>query len=185
MQTEILRRASRRSASDTTVPIRVMPETTDRPQNLTLDQEHLPNLATWLPLLRESLARQGRFRWPLRGASMLPTLPSNCEITIVPLPDKLALGSLIVFAGRDSELVAHRLVRHTDRHLVAQGDARLRPDPWLDPAQVLGLVSAAAVDGRRVWPNRVEALLKWWWVARAVTLWLLRRTLSNVYRWVG
>ena len=162
-----------------------MPESTDRPESLTLDRERLPNLATWLPLLRESLAHQGRFRWPLRGASMLPTLPANCEITIIPLPDNLPLGSLIVFAGRDSELVAHRLVRHTDRHLVAQGDGRLRPDPWLDPAQVLGLVSAATVDGRRVWPNRVEALLKWWWVARAVALWLLQRILTRVYRRVG
>ncbi len=162
-----------------------MAESTDRPESLILDQERLPNLATWLPLLRDSLAHQGRFRWPLRGASMLPTLPPNCEITIIPLPDNLSLGSLIVFAGRDSELVAHRLVRHTDHHLVAQGDARLRPDPWLDPAQVLGLVSAATVDGRRVWPKRVERLLKWWWVARAVTLWLLRHTLSRVYRRVG
>ena len=162
-----------------------MPETTDRPQNLTLDQEHLPNLATWLPLLRESLARQGRFRWPLRGASMLPTLPSNCEITIVPLPDKLALGSLIVFAGRDSALVAHRLVHRTGYHLVAQGDARWWPDPWLDPAQVLGVVSAATVDGLCIWPSRIEALLKWFWVGRATGLWLLRRIQGRVYHQGG
>ena len=146
-----------------------------------MDQQRLPNLATWLPLLRESLARQGRFRWPLRGASMLPTLPSNCEITIIPLPDKLPLGSLIVFAGRDSALVAHRLVHRTDLHFVAQGDARQQPDPWLDPAHVLGLVSAATVDGRRVWPSRIEAPLKWFWVGRAAGLWLLRRARRLVH----
>ena len=162
-----------------------MPETTDRPESLTLDQEHLPNLATWLPLLRESLARQSRFHWPLRGVSMQPTLPADCEITIVPLPDHLPLGSLIVFAGRDSALVAHRLVHRTARHLVAQGDARQQPDPWLDPVQVLGLVSAATVDSRRVWPSRIEALLKWFWVGRAAALWLLRRVRGRVYRQVG
>ena len=160
-----------------------MLEATDRPESLILDQERLPHLATWLPLLRESLARQGCFRWPLRGGSMLPTLPSNCEITIVPLPDSLPLGSLIVFAGRDSALVAHRLVHRTDRYLVAQGDARLRPDPWLDPAQVLGLVSIATFSGRRVWPSRIEALLKWFWVGRAACLWLLRRARWRVHRW--
>jgi len=142
----------------------------------------LPDLLTWLPLLRESLARQGRFRWPLRGLSMQPTLPPDCEIVIVPISGKLPLGSLIVFAGNDSALVAHRLVHRTDRHLVAQGDARLRPDPWLDPVQVLGLVSAAAVDGRRVWPRRIEPLLKWFWVGRAAGLWLLRRARYIVNR---
>ena len=114
---------------------------------------------------------------------MLPTLPPDCEITIVPLPDKLPLGSLIVFAGSNSALVAHRLVRRTDHYLIAQGDARLRPDPWLDPAQVLGLVSAATVDGRRVWPSQIEALLKWFWVGRAAGLWLLRRARWRVHRW--
>ena len=158
-----------------------MPESIDTP---TSSQERLPALAAWLPLLRESLAQQGRFRWPLRGVSMRPTLPPNCDITIVPLPGKLPLGSLIVFAGRDSALVAHRLVHRTRRHLVAQGDARWQPDPWLDPTQVLGLVATATVDDRRVWPSRVEALLKWFWVGRAAGLWLLRRARWQVHRWL-
>ena len=145
----------------------------------------LPNLATWLPLLRESLSRQGRFRWFLHGSSMQPTLPPDCEIAIVPISDKLPLGSLIVFAGNDSALVAHRLVHRTDRHLVAQGDARLQPDPWLDPAQVLGRVVEALVNGRRIWPSRFEALIKWRWVGRAYGLWLLRRARGRHHQRVG
>ena len=31
--------------------------------------------STWLPLLREALEKVGVFRFPLRGASMRPTLP--------------------------------------------------------------------------------------------------------------
>ena len=157
-----------------------MSETTD---SATSSQERLPVLTAWLPLLRESLAQQGRFRWPLRGVSMQPTLPPNCDITIVPLPAKLPMGSLIVFAGRDSALVVHRLVHRTRRHLVAQGDARWQPDPWLDSSQVLGLVVTATVDDRRVWPGRTEALLKWFWVGRAAALWLLRRARGRVHRW--
>ena len=159
-----------------------MTDTSDRPETLILDQEPLPQLATWLPLLRESLTRQGRFRWPLRGASMRPTLPPDCEILIVPLPDNLPLGSLIVFAGHNSALVVHRLVYRTDRHLVAQGDARQQPDPRLDPTQVLGLVTAAYVDGHRVWPSQIEALTKWRWIGRATALWLLRRTIRNLQK---
>jgi hypothetical protein len=147
--------------------------------------EHLPELALWLPLLRESLERQGSFRWPLRGSSMEPTLPPDCVITIVPVVEDLPLGSLIVFAGRDSALVAHRLVRRTELYLVAQGDARLWPDPRLDPAQILGRVAAAEANGRRVWPGRLEWLVKWVWVGRAAGLCLLQRLRARVNRLFG
>jgi hypothetical protein len=136
--------------------------------------EALPNLRQWLPLLSESLAQQGRFRWQLRGASMLPTLPPGCEIEIVPPPATIPLGALLVFAGQAS-LVAHRLVHHADPYLVAQGDNRREPDPRLRPEQVLGVVLIAYQGERRLWPNRWEPILKWWWIGRAGGLWLLRR----------
>lgn len=142
----------------------------------------LPELSLWLPLLRDSLEHHGRFVWPLRGASMQPTLPPDCEITIVPLAGKTPLGSLIVFAGRDSAWVVHRLVHRSDRRWVAQGDARVWPDPWLDPAQILGRVSEATIDGRRIWPGRLETLLKWFWIGRADMLWLLRRFRDRIAR---
>lgn len=37
-------------------------------------------ISEWLPLLREVLAREEQFRWRLRGTSMLPTLPPECEL---------------------------------------------------------------------------------------------------------
>ena len=113
---------------------------------------------------------------------MEPTLPPDCEITIVPVVDDLPLGSLIVFAGRDSALVVHRLVRRTNRYLVAQGDARLWPDPRLDPAQVLGRVIAAETASRRIWPGRFEGLVSWFWVSRAAGLWFARRVHARVRR---
>jgi hypothetical protein len=134
----------------------------------------LPNLHQWLPLLSESLAQQGRFRWQLRGASMLPTLPPGCEIEIVPPPATIPLGALLVFASRTS-LVAHRLVYRADPFLVAQGDNRREPDPWLRPNQVLGVVLIAHQGERRLWPTRWEPILRWVWIGRAGGLWLLRR----------
>ncbi len=41
--------------------------------------------SAWLLLLQEALAQQGRFVLPLRGASMRPTLPVECDIEIAPL----------------------------------------------------------------------------------------------------
>ena len=143
--------------------------------------DSLPNLQQWLPLLSESLAQRGRFRWQLRGASMLPTLPSGCEIEIVPPPAAIPLGALVVFAGGAS-LVAHRLVHRAPPFLVAQGDHRREPDGWLRREQVLGVVAAAYLDERRIWPRPGESLLRWWWVGRACLLWLLRRLKRHVHR---
>jgi hypothetical protein len=131
--------------------------------------------STWLPLLRDALAREGSFRFPLRGASMRPTLPVDCEIEIVPLPAAVPLGALIVFVAGDT-LIAHRLVRRTQGRWIAQGDGRLGPDRPLEPEQVLGMVSAAYRDGRRCWPTPLFRPLAAFWVARHWALCPLRFT---------
>ena len=136
--------------------------------------------ATWLPLLREALEREGVFRFPLRGASMRPTLPIECDIEIVSLPPQTPLGSLIVFVIDDT-LIAHRLVRRSGGRWIAQGDGRLGPDRPLEPSQILGLVSAAHQNGHRCWPTVATRLLTVFWVAR---YWMLRpaRAVRRVLR---
>lgn len=139
-------------------------------------------LATWLPLLRDALNRDGQFRFPLRGTSMRPTLPESCEIFIVPLPERPPLGSLLVFAQNDT-LIAHRLVRYTKTGWITQGDGRRGPDVPLQPAQALGVVTAASCEGRVIWPGRLSAGIAWFWIARhyvfrpprALLHWLRRR----------
>ena len=135
--------------------------------------------AEWLPLLQDTLAQQGSFRLPLRGDSMRPTLPLECEIDIVPLQGQPAPGELIVFVVGDT-LVAHRLVRLDAEFWIAQGDNRRGPDRPLRPEQVLGRVAAARVDGRQVWPGPVERQLARAWIARHQVLragrWVVRRT---------
>jgi hypothetical protein len=146
--------------------------------------ESLPNLQQWLPLLGESLAQQGRFRWQLRGVSMQPTLPPDCAIEIAPPPHTIGLGALVVFAGNAS-LVVHRLVHRAPPFLVTQGDNRREPDPRLRPVQVLGVVVAAYDGERRIWPGRLEPVLRWWWMGRACALWLgrrLRRLQRRIFR---
>jgi hypothetical protein len=120
----------------------------------------------WVPLLQEVIRAEGHCRWPLRGDSMRPTLPADCEIDVVPLPPRVPLGSLIVFASGDA-LVAHRLVRRAGGKWIAQGDNRRSPDVALHPAQVLGLVGAAySPDQRRCWPPAFSGALAWFWIAR-------------------
>jgi hypothetical protein len=130
--------------------------------------------ATWLPLLRETLDEKGAFRFPLRGTSMCPTLPTECEIEITPLPAKVPLGTLIVFV-LDNALIAHRLVRRSGGRWISQGDGRLGPDQPLAPEQILGVLSAAYRDGRPCWPTALSRMLTVFWVARH---WALRPALA-------
>ena len=135
--------------------------------------------ATWLPLLREMLDKEGSFRFPLRGTSMCPTLPTECDIVITPLPANVPLGKPIVFLI-DNTLIAHRLVRRSGGRWIAQGDGRLGPDRPLAPEQVLGVLSAAYQDGRQIWPRPSSNLLAVFWVARHWVLWpalVIRRAL--------
>lgn len=134
----------------------------------------LPSPRQWLPLLSESLAREGRFRWRLHGSSMKPTLSPDCEIEIAPLPDAVPLGTLLVFVHRH-ELVVHRLVHRTGEFWITQGDNRRETDLRLRPTQILGIVVAAYQDESRVWPGRFERLAVRGWLLRARLLWLRRR----------
>ncbi|HET7376956.1 MAG TPA: S24/S26 family peptidase [Anaerolineae bacterium] len=120
-------------------------------------------VVTWLPLLRESLAREGSFRWPLHGTSMLPTLPADCEIEVRPLLLPVRLGELIVFVSGDT-LIVHRFVRSAGNYLIAHGDHRSFSDPPLLPDQVLGRVVAAYQHDRLCWPRRFSP--RWIWIAR-------------------
>jgi hypothetical protein len=132
----------------------------------------------WAPLLRETLAREGRLRWPLSGGSMMPTLPPECLVDVVPPPADLHRGALVVFALGD-QLVAHRLVRSTATGWIAQGDGRRGPDRPLSPQQIIGAVEAAYANGRLIWPGRSERIMMRVWVARHYLLrpasWLWRR----------
>ncbi len=134
----------------------------------------LPYPRQWLSLLSESLVREGRFLWQLRGSSMEPTLPPDCQIEIVPLPADVPLGALLVFLHR-RELVVHRLVHRTNDYWVTQGDNRRETDLRLPPAKILGIVVAAYQNENRVWPGRFEWLATRGWLLRARLLWLRRR----------
>lgn len=96
---------------------------------------------------------------------MEPTLPSGCEIEIVPVQGELTVGDIVVFVARDV-LVVHRLVHRRRGRWVAQGDGRLTPDAPLNPQDILGRVVQATYQGRQCWPYRYYRLVAFFWLFR-------------------
>ena len=119
----------------------------------------------YLPVLKAALGRAGSMRLPLLGSSMLPTLPSGCEVEIVPLTGGPVTGSLVVLVNSDG-LVAHRVVRRQGEVWVTQGDGRRCDDGRISSWQLLGKVQTAYRDGRRIWPRPCEGVFAVFWVAR-------------------
>ena len=133
-----------------------------------------PPLRIWLPLLQDTLRREGSFRWMLRGDSMSPTLRPGTEILISPRPLRLRTGMIAVFAAGEA-LVAHRLVRATPRGWLAQGDHQPWPDRPLVTDDILGVVVAASAGDQSYWPAWWSPLADRCWVARAYLLAAKRR----------
>ncbi len=123
------------------------------------------SVTTWVPLLRETLQREGKFRLQMEGDSMSPTLSPSCEIEVIPLPEHVQLGQLIVFASSKS-LVIHRLVHYRKGRWITQGDGCMIPDRPFEPQQALGLVSAAYQDKRLCWPSGLEKVKRLFWISR-------------------
>jgi hypothetical protein len=128
----------------------------------------------------------------IRGDSMHPTLPAGARIKVTCRQQpRYACGAVVAFLAGDV-LVGHRVVGHcSDRQgrqaLLLRGDARLLCDPPVDPALVLGEVTAWQQDSgwrplapapRLAWPGR--------WAAASVLAGvrrLARYDLPRVSRW--
>ena len=135
--------------------------------------------ALWLRVLRRALLANGQFRCALIGDSMEPTLPVGCAIVIARLPERVALGQIVAFVDGDA-LVAHRLVRRSGEHWIAQGDNRPWPDPPRHRAQALGVVVRAEAAGGRCWPTPFSGIAAGWWLMRH-QLWRARQPLRRAY----
>lgn len=132
----------------------------------------------WNRLLQATVGPGGIESLPVAGHSMTPTLPPGCSLSLAPLTLPLPLGALLLTAQADA-LVVHRLVRtvHTrERQLfITQGDNRQQPDPPVTAQQIVAVVRAGWLDGRKIWPGPTEPLLRWRWVARYAGLRIRQR----------
>lgn len=119
----------------------------------------------WLPLLRDTIVRDGEIRWLVEGTSMLPTLPPGTEILVAPLARPPQLGEILLFMEGE-HLVVHRMVRRLGDRLITQGDGRSSPDRPIRHEQLVGRVIAAFLGSRPCWPGRLERVTRGYWLLR-------------------
>ncbi len=87
----------------------------------------------------------------LEGDSMRPLIRRNRDqIFFVPLTRPLKLGDVVLFEEPLGRYVAHRVQRITDRYVQTLGDHCWNPDPWIPPADVLGVAVMVERDGLRI-----------------------------------
>jgi len=128
-------------------------------------QRSCPSDLEYAAVLKDALSREGGFSWRLRGASMTPTLPPGCEIAVYPFVQPPRLGDIVVFSWQ-GRLLAHRLVRKQDNRWIAQGDARLRPDPPISERLLIGRITEARLGKRVIWTQQQSVAARQRWVIR-------------------
>jgi len=94
-----------------------------------------------------------RFRAP--GWSMYPTIRDGDAITVVPLgPSPVRVGDVVLYR-KGPAAIAHRVIGVRPAGFVMRGDAARTCDGPIEPAQVLGRVSAIERNGRTVHLDRM------------------------------
>jgi len=115
-----------------------------------------------------------------RGVSMRPWLRPGDRVQLETRPPRLGDVALVRSSGR---LVLHRLRRRRGRHWLVQGDARPRPDGWIEADAILGVAVArarAAAPGR--WARMDGAGQRWLALVAAPLLDTLRRGRARLRR---
>jgi hypothetical protein len=117
-------------------------------------------------------------RYVVRGTSMRPALGEGDVITVVRPGDAgtIAAGEIVTFRGDDGQAVTHRLLGRDVSDgapvMVTQGDGRTEPDPAWPEERLVGSVSAASGQPRRL-RYRLLACerLAWWEAAERLATW--------------
>ncbi len=89
------------------------------------------------------------------GGSMFPLIRDGDRVTVQPLKREPRIGDVVlaVIAGR---WVLHRVIAVRGAEWVTRGDYRLRPDPPIRRAQIVGLAVRTQRRGRTIgldWPQ--------------------------------
>ena len=117
------------------------------------DEEGTLSIPVLIGLLRAVLDKGKPFRFEATGGSMSPFVREGDAITVSPLPDiPPRLGDVVAFIHLESEkLVVHRVVGERDGSYLIKGDSASNCTDVIPRANILGRVSRAERNGKRVY----------------------------------
>jgi phage repressor protein C with HTH and peptisase S24 domain len=99
-------------------------------------------------LIVDLLGRGHAVQFQVHGDSMYPVIRENDTLHVEPLRDFARGDVVLVLAERG--LTAHRVVSRRGTTLILRGDNAPAPDDPVEESQVLGKVTYALRDGKRV-----------------------------------
>ncbi len=129
-----------------------------------------------MPLIRETLAAGQSVEFAPRGTSMLPMLRQGRDrVLLSPLPEKLKKFDLPLYQRENGQYVLHRIIK-TGESITCMGDNQFDPEPGLQKAQMIGLVTAFYREDRKIsvadWRYRLYCCF-----------WHGSRPVRHVWRW--
>ena len=110
-----------------------------------------------------AMLREGRTNVPvpIQGVSMRPFLRNGDFAYLVPLPERLRRGDLVLFRRLDGRYVLHRVFRlRRDGSFLMLGDSQMVPEP-VEAAQLRGKVAFVRRNGQECRPGSFA----WWFFA--------------------
>lgn len=131
-------------------------------------------------LAGEVLRSSGKLRLGVTGWSMLPTIWPGDTLLIESAGYEAVSEGDIVLYGRDSRVVAHRLIAKVrgrekeDEQFITRGDGMSQPDPPESASRLLGKVVLVVRNGRGFEPGNGRGI-----AARAISALVGRSVLAT------
>lgn len=134
-------------------------------------------------ILETQLQLGGRANLVVTGDSMYPTLRHRKDmVELVPPPDKLKRGDLILYRRESGQYILHRIIsRPKGDGFFCSGDNQWERESVSQP-QVMALVDRFTRKGKTY---RINDLSNRLWVGAWCWLFPVRRPLLALRRWVG
>ena len=98
---------------------------------------------------------------PVKGVSMRPFLRTGDYAYLIPLPEKIRRGDILLFQRENGQYVLHRVYKlRRDGSVLMLGDSQLTPEP-VTPHQLRAKVSFVRCGGQDCRPGS----FRWWFFA--------------------
>ena len=98
---------------------------------------------------------------PIRGVSMRPFLRDADFAYLIPLPEKLKRGDMVLYQRKNDQYVLHRIYKVLKKgNYLLLGDSQMEPEP-VEAAQLRAKVSFVRCGGEACHPGS----FRWWFFA--------------------